>query len=804
MDRNSLKSRSALTVLLLTVVSVAAAATFNLYSPAPGIQKNTGSTYANTAATSSDVLALWGAGSTCDSTTYLRGDGGCQTPPGAGGGSVNSVALSAPAGFSVSGSPITNTGTLALSFATGQTANRFLATPDGTTGALSLRAMVAGDLPLIDLASSSAGGVTGILPGANGGTGNGFAAFSGPASSLKTFALPNASATILTTNAAVTVAQGGTGVATLTGIVKGSGTSAFSAAAAADVIGLWSGTCNSGTYLRADGSCQSVAGAGTVTSVAATVPSVFSISGSPVTTTGTLAIDWATGQTQNRVLASPNGSSGAVALRALVGADLPVVNLSSSSAGGVTGNLPVANLNAGTGATGNTVWHGNATWGAVALGADVSGFLAPGNGGTGVGTLTGLAMGNGTSAFSAYPGTTCTNQFPRALNASGSANCQSVALASDVTGTLADGSLSANVPLKNAANTFTSSQQVTLAGDANWNMTNSSTSTRTAIGAAASAGYVGTFNNTPFEIYSNSTLRGTVAAAGNWTVLQPSVGTALTAGGTTNGTTQLVAGDVQFSIGQLIAGNVRELFSTNASNSFWAGTSTAQSFVLATNSAQRVTVAAAGNVTIAAPSSGTTLTATGLAAYNAVAITSPNTASQSFGLSITAGTNSTDYPLYMANAGGGALFRVYGDGGITAGTPTGGDKGAGTINTAGTIYENNVAVCKSDGTNCPAGSTVKYASGYNSNSGTSCTMGTSQNVTSCVRDSAGHYTITLNSSWTGTSTPAPCTMTASTHLNVPVTGTIFKSAATTLAINTVDATTGSDTDAKFQFLCVGT
>ena len=38
--------------------------------------------------------------------------------------------------------------------------------------------------------------VSGILPAANGGTGNGFAALSGPAASTKTFTLPNASDTI--------------------------------------------------------------------------------------------------------------------------------------------------------------------------------------------------------------------------------------------------------------------------------------------------------------------------------------------------------------------------------------------------------------------------------------------------------------------------------------------------------------------------------------------------------------------------------------------------------------------------------
>ncbi len=80
--------------------------------------------------------------------------------------------------------------------------------------------------------------VTGILPGANGGTGNGFFAVSGPATALKTFTFPNASATVLTDNALVTVAQGGTGVGTLTGLAYGNGTSAFTAATAAQVVSV--------------------------------------------------------------------------------------------------------------------------------------------------------------------------------------------------------------------------------------------------------------------------------------------------------------------------------------------------------------------------------------------------------------------------------------------------------------------------------------------------------------------------------------------------------------------------------------
>ena len=56
-------------------------------------------------------------------------------------------------------------------------------------------------------------------------------------------------------------------------------------------------TGESGKYLTTDGSTLSwaTAGSGTVTSVAATVPTGFAISGSPITTSGTLAIAFDTG-----------------------------------------------------------------------------------------------------------------------------------------------------------------------------------------------------------------------------------------------------------------------------------------------------------------------------------------------------------------------------------------------------------------------------------------------------------------------------------------------------------------------------
>ena len=79
-----------------------------------------------------------------------------------------------------------------------------------------------------------------------------------------TTALLNATSITAGWTGQLSVARGGTGAATLTGIAKGNGTSAFTAAASSDVIGTWTGggTCNSTTYLRGDGQCQAPPGSG--------------------------------------------------------------------------------------------------------------------------------------------------------------------------------------------------------------------------------------------------------------------------------------------------------------------------------------------------------------------------------------------------------------------------------------------------------------------------------------------------------------------------------------------------------------
>ena len=87
-------------------------------------------------------------------------------------------------------------------------------------GKIGLTTHVSGTLPIANGGTGTtsttfvnlATNVTGILPSANGGTGNGFTKFSGATTAEKTYTLPNATCSILTSNAAVTVAQGGTGL----------------------------------------------------------------------------------------------------------------------------------------------------------------------------------------------------------------------------------------------------------------------------------------------------------------------------------------------------------------------------------------------------------------------------------------------------------------------------------------------------------------------------------------------------------------------------------------------------------------
>lgn len=93
-------------------------------------------------------------------------------------------------------------------------------------------------------------------------------------------------------------------------------------------------------------------GSGTVTSVALTAPSIFTVAGSPITTSGTLALSL-NNQAANAVFAAPSGASGAPTFRSLVSDDIPSLDAAKITTGVFAiGRLPVGTA-AGTVAAGN-------------------------------------------------------------------------------------------------------------------------------------------------------------------------------------------------------------------------------------------------------------------------------------------------------------------------------------------------------------------------------------------------------------------------------------------------------------------
>lgn len=99
----------------------------------------------------------------------------------------------------------------------------------------------------------------------------------------------------------------------------------------------------SNTILYWDGSdlvWGSVPGTGTVVSVGLALPGEFSVSGSPVTSSGTLTGAWGN-QSTNKVFAAPDGSTGTPTFRALVSADLPTSISGKTITGGSINNTPI-------------------------------------------------------------------------------------------------------------------------------------------------------------------------------------------------------------------------------------------------------------------------------------------------------------------------------------------------------------------------------------------------------------------------------------------------------------------------------
>lgn len=115
-------------------------------------------------------------------------------------------------------------------------------------------------------------------------------------------------------------------------------------------------------------------GNGTVTSVGLTAPNIFTVSGSPITASGSFGVSL-NAQNANSFFAGPSGASGVPAFRAIVPADVPTLNQNTTgTAANVTGIVAVAN--GGTGASGQAQARTNL--GATTVGGNIFTLPNPG------------------------------------------------------------------------------------------------------------------------------------------------------------------------------------------------------------------------------------------------------------------------------------------------------------------------------------------------------------------------------------------------------------------------------------------
>lgn len=295
----------------------------------------------------------------------LTSSGGSCVP--SSGGGVSSVGLSQTgAFFTITGSPITTSGTINLAFAT-ESANTIFAGPiSGSAAAPTFRSMVSADVPTLNQnTTGTSGGLTGCSTSTAGSvcywTGSAWTVLAGNASGTQFLQETSSGVPSWATAGAGNVTTSGSpaqyqttvfsGSTSVTGVATGTtGYPLVSAGAAAYPaygqltsagLNITTTACTNQVVTAigsgAVGTCSTVANAMLANSSITINNPSFTTGWGTASLGGSLSPSWSS-ETANTFFAAPSGSSGSPTFRTVVSADIPTLNQNTTgTSGGLTG-----------------------------------------------------------------------------------------------------------------------------------------------------------------------------------------------------------------------------------------------------------------------------------------------------------------------------------------------------------------------------------------------------------------------------------------------------------------------------------